>query len=130
MRETIIRSMERYCNNLVRRAAVIDYIGWVEVLVTLHNGDRYIYNDLDHGVRRMPRDPNNMTEDECLREFGWRLYNIMRIKGITQADLADMTGIPQSRISNYVNGRTSPGFYNVDKMAKALGCSVDELRYL
>ena len=54
---------------------------------------------------------------------------MMYIKGITQSELSNCTDIPQYLISDYIRGKRTPSFYNVDKIAKALDCSVDELRY-
>ena len=77
----------------------------------------------------MPKDISNMSEDECKTEFSWRLRSRMQRKRVTQQDLSDMTGISQSCISGYLNGTNMPSFYKADKIAKALGCSVDDFRY-
>lgn len=92
-------------------------------------GESYLYNDMDNSARPLPRDANRMTEEECRNEFGKRLYWLMTIKGVTQADLSERTGISRIAISNYINSRYTPSFYNADKIAKALDCSLDELRY-
>ena len=52
-----------------------------------------------------------------------RLQEIMREKGIKQADLARMTGISRGAISNYVLGRYEPKSDIINKFAKALNCS-------
>jgi transcriptional regulator with XRE-family HTH domain len=51
-------------------------------------------------------------------------------KGVTQSDLSFATGIAQPTLSGYINGKHEPGLYAIDKIAKALGCSVDEFRYI
>jgi transcriptional regulator with XRE-family HTH domain len=53
----------------------------------------------------------------------------MTRQGVSQLELSELTGIPQSTISNYLTGKFLPGFYNMDKIAKALKCSIDEFRY-
>ena len=52
-----------------------------------------------------------------------RLQEIMKEKGIKQADLARMTGISRGAISNYVIGRYEPKSDIINKFAKALNCS-------
>lgn len=103
--------------------------GPLGLLVQLDDGRWFCYNGYDHTCRLLPSDPDNMTEDDFRIEFGNRLRAIMQSKRISQYDLARMTGMPQGRISKYVNGKYTPTFYTVDKIAKALECSMDELRF-
>ena len=46
-----------------------------------------------------------------------------------QKDLSKKTGISETMISRYMNGLSNPGFFVVDKIARALDCSMDDLRY-
>ena len=103
--------------------------GPFELVVKLDDGNVISYYDTEQGIRRLPSDDSRLTEEECREEFGIRLYRIMCDKGVTQPELSDMTGITQSNISNYINGRKTPSFYTVDKIARALDCSIEELRY-
>lgn len=103
--------------------------GPFELVVKLDDGHVISYYDTEQGIRRLPSDDSRLTEEECREEFGIRLYRIMCDKGVTQPELSDMTGITQSNISNYINGRKTPSFYTVDKIARALDCSIEELRY-
>ena len=127
-KQMLFEHMELYWSNVTRDAVDVEYIGRYELIVTVSDGTRYLYNDLDEGIRRLP-DRDNMTRQECASEFGYRLTNIMRFKNVTQEELSDITDIPQARLSEYITGRRMPGFYNVDKIARALDCSVDDLRY-
>lgn len=101
-----------------------------EILVKTNSGESYIFDTFDKSLYRLPNDSKTLTEDECRREFGRRLRKIMVRKGLTQCELSNMTGIPQPMLSKYLVGKSAPGFYNVDKIAKALNCSVDEFRYI
>jgi DNA-binding Xre family transcriptional regulator len=101
-----------------------------ELVAKMNNGVTVLYDDIDHCFRRLPTNSDDMTEEECRAEFGWRLRKIMFRNGITQEQLSERTGIAQSRISNYLRGKNSPTFYVVDRIAKALGCSIDEFRYI
>lgn len=103
--------------------------GPFELVVKLNNGRVISYYDTEQGIRRLPSDDSHLTEEECREEFGIRLCRVMYMKGITQSELSEMTGITQSNISNYITGRKTPSFYTVDKIARALNCSTEELRY-
>ena len=115
----------RYVDRVVGYTAIDPYL----LVIELDNGDKILYDDFYQRIRDIPKDPSVITEEEHRKEFGYRLHRMMDIKNITQAELADRTGIQQCQISKYINGKTTPSFYNVDKIAKALRCSVDELRY-
>ena len=101
-----------------------------ELVVRLRNGVSFTYDNMTHTIRRLPSNSMSLTEDECRKEFGHRLAKIMWRKNISQVELAQRSGITQSQLSNYITGKTSPSFYNVDKIARALDCSTDELRYI
>ena len=103
--------------------------GPFELIVKLGDGHVISYYDTEQGIRRLPSDDSRLTEEECREEFGIRLYRLMYNKGVTQPELSEMTGITQSNISNYITGRKTPSFYTVDKIARALDCSIEELRY-
>lgn len=103
--------------------------GRYEVTAALTNGDRVLYDDYEKTIRTLPRDRNGLTEKECREEFSKRLCKIMRRLRVSQTDLSTLTGIAQPALSRYINGVSMPSFYNVDKIAKALDCSMDDLRY-
>lgn len=52
--------------------------------------------------------------------FSDRLTNTMSIKNISQTELAKLTGITQSSISDYINNRYKPKQDKIDLLAKAL----------
>ena len=72
----------------------------------------------------------NMSEEECKNEFGTRLKRLIYYKGFTQEDLSNATGISKTMINGYITGKINPSFYKVDKICKALGCSMDRLRFV
>ena len=119
-----------YFPSLAENTITYEELNEVELVAKLNNGRALLYDDIDHSFRMLPVNSVDMTEDECRAEFGWRLRKIMYRNGITQEELSERTGIAQSRISNYLRGKNSPTFYVVDRIAKALGCSVDEFRYI
>ena len=65
-------------------------------------------------------------DDELSRKyFGERLKYRMWTFGMRQSELAKLTEIPQSRISEYVRGKAWPDIYKADKIARALRCRPD-----
>ena len=101
-----------------------------ELKITLNNGSKFLYDDIDYTIRKLPTDRDNMSNHQIKREFGLRLKKIMYRRDITQEELSEKTGITQAMLSRYICGKALPGFSSVDKIAKALGCSVDEFRYI
>lgn len=101
-----------------------------ELLVECNDGSMLMYSIYDRTIRSLPRDSDAMTDDERKHEFCIRLRRLMRKKHVTQLELAQRTGIPRITLNNYINGKTSPSFVNVDKICKALKCSTEELRYV
>jgi lambda repressor-like predicted transcriptional regulator len=59
--------------------------------------------------------------------FADRVQNLMKARDITQADLAEACEIGQPAISNLLSRRSRPQRRTVDKIAKALGVSPDEI---
>lgn len=106
-------------------------IGSTEYDITfrLKNGSIILYDYIDNSIRILPNDSRTMTMDECNKEFGTRLMQLMKRKGVTQSELGRRTGLRQNQISNYINAKNSPSFWIVDKIAKALDCSVEYFRY-
>lgn len=101
-----------------------------DMSIKLVDGDIFLYDDIDGSIRRLPMDSDNLTEYECRKEFSDRLYKMMARRGITQSTLSEMTGLTQAQISKYINCKSTPNFYTVDRIAKALGCSADYFRYI
>lgn len=130
MKDKLFDNFEMYFPLIAVKAVRYYKSGDDDLIVILEDGDRVLYDDFDKTLRNLPKHSNRMTEVECRNEFGKRLNKIMRRKGVTQLELAKMTGITQPLISSYVNCRSMPGFHKVDKIAKALKCSVDDFRYV
>lgn len=104
--------------------------GQFELIIKRADGSSWSYYSLTKTMRRLPSYATAMTEQEVRDEFSLRLNRLMRLKGITQKDLSDLTGISLYSISKYLNKKVTPSFYAVDRIAKALGCSIEEFRYI
>ena len=59
-----------------------------------------------------------------------RKNNLRRLRlalDVTQKELAEMSGVNSVSISYYENGKYIPNSKNALKIAKALGCTLDDL---
>lgn len=68
-----------------------------------------------------------MSEIEWLRIFSVNLIEMMEEGGLTQLDLAEMTGYSQSTISKWINGTQAPTVFAIINLAYALDCDYDDL---
>lgn len=127
---TIFENFKLHFPYTAEKTVEYEQINDFDIMVTLNDGSRIIFDDLDKSMRNLPKSSQEMTELEFCSEFGKRLRKLMYRAGVTQRELSEMTGISQPNISKYFNGKTIPSFYIADRIAKALGCSTDEFRYI
>ena len=92
----------------------------------IHNKDGSIdiYNDMNHSLG--PK-IDTSTDAGWRKEFARRLRKKMAMKGITQTNISELTGISQPLLSLYVQGKCLPSGQKVSSLAKALNCSVNDL---
>ena len=102
-----------------------------DLLFIFKNGEKIIF-DTDTGYYRnlFYKNINELTEEQEKREFGYALRTMMRRRWINQEELANRIGTSQTMISHYMKGRSIPGGIMLRKIAKVLGCSMDELFYI
>ncbi len=62
-----------------------------------------------------------------MESFGERLKKILKIRRITQKDLAKITGLSQSTISFYIANKKSPSVINAKKIADSLNVDLNWL---
>ncbi len=55
------------------------------------------------------------------------LKALRKAKNLTQAQLSSLTNVSQGKICEYESGKTLPRLDTAAKLAKALGCSLDQL---
>ena len=105
----------------------IQEVNQCEIMITYKDGIRYIFNDRTSSIRRLPSDPEDMTDDEVIFEFMQRFRSMRVLRSYTLTDLYEMTGISLSTLSRYDNGETTPTVINLRKLAKAFRCDLEEL---
>ena len=106
-----------------------EYVQFMLLLETNTKYD-YFYNITNNVLIPIPKDDKNLDKESFKRIFGVLLRRALECSGLTQEELSEKTGIPQPNISDYLYGKHFPSFYQIDKMAKAMNCSVDDLRYV
>lgn len=124
-----LRNMRFYHKSKVDRVVAFKVLDPYNTLVKLDDGSQHIFNEETTVLRRLP-DPNYITDEEYRCELGRAIERAMHNRMISQVELSDITGIPQPTISSYIKGRINPSFHNLDKIAKALGYSMDEFRMI
>jgi DNA-binding Xre family transcriptional regulator len=130
MVKQIFEEMRLHFPTLANRVVSITGCGLDGICVKMDDGTVVFYDAMDKSIRRLPENGNDMSELECRQEFALRLRRIMLQKNISQKELSETCKITPPQLSGYLTGKHTPSFYIVDKIAKALGCSVDELRYI
>ena len=130
MLDRLVKNLQLYFPSVANRITSCKETDDFELMVRCDNGETFIYDDIDRSILLLPTDGNSMTEETWRQEFGRRLRKRMARKGMTQSELAEIVGISQVMLSNFMTGRSMPGFYIVDKLARALDCSVDDFRYI
>ena len=121
--EIILPSLSRHC---------VDYCpsGRNEITIKLDDGSKIAYDHVTKTFRNLPlfTDENRYSDENIWRkEFGIRLNNAIRNRGITKSKLSELSGISKVMISKYINGKSSPSVFNLNKMAYILECSPSEL---
>ena len=62
-----------------------------------------------------------------LEEFGLRVKELRSIKGLTQEDLAGMTGLSRQYIGDVERGQRNISLVNIKKIAKAFKMTISGL---
>lgn len=69
-----------------------------------------------------------MTEEQkqAIRDrIGVRIYNLRKLKGYTQQELADRAGIQRTHLGRIENGKYAVTFETIQAIAEALGMTTD-----
>lgn len=101
-----------------------------ELILEMNDGSLLGFDYVEKRFRKVPRSVDSMTDEDVKKEFSMKLRKIMRIRGVNQTMLSEMTGIPQPQISRYLSAQNVPSFIVLEKMCRVLKCSMDEFRRL
>lgn len=101
-----------------------------DLLIVFKNGRKTLFDKFTGYYKDIFYDSiHEITEEQEKREFAFRLRSHMARNQITQEDLAEIIDTSQVMISRYVRGETIPSVIVLRKIAKALGCSMDDFFY-
>lgn len=129
MKEYLLKNFELYFPATFSKTIsykIVDELVYAE----LNDGTIVRYDDLRNSIKTVKRIDMDLTEQQSRIELSRRIYNRMRRMGMTQYELAAMTGLSEVTISKYMNGKTSPTYFSLSKIAKALKCTLDDLVYI
>lgn len=96
-----------------------------ELLIKDKYGNIISYDDYEENARCVLNIDRTDEIDQSF-EFSYRLYKIMKRKGITQQELADTGVVTQAQLSKYLNYKAVPNFFTIMKIASVLDCGVNE----
>lgn len=85
--------------------------------------------DVSVQVKTLTVDGNASTPPNLTKWLDWvsrKIHALREKAGLSQVELADRTGLPQSHISRLENGKHSPSRYTLEKLAEAMGVDVAE----
>lgn len=123
--DDVARNIDLYHPGLSKEIESIDKFEYSRFLVTMKNGDIYVY-DLD-GSKVCKYDPGrNVDEENVQKIFSDRFRYLFSWLHINQKELSEKTGISENTISKYLTGQGMPGFLNLRRLADAFHCSVEE----
>jgi transcriptional regulator with XRE-family HTH domain len=69
-----------------------------------------------------------MRRNDDAKTLGARLAACRHALGVSQRELEELTGIPQSRLSKYENGHVVPSVPTLINLAERLNTSIEVLR--
>ena len=114
-----IEKFKMYYPTMAEQAVSYKAKGRNIIVVTLEDGSVIEYNDVLTSFRTVL--PYDGSEESWKREFAHRLVEKMVDRGFDQLYLSRFSGVLNQRISNYIQRKTIPTAYAVDKLARALG---------
>lgn len=124
---------EEFMDNYPRMASnAIDWYpsGKSEIIIVMSDRSKVVYNGNTQRfsfIRCTDGEYENLTEEEWRRKFAAKLYEYMTYNCMTQKELAELLNVSQMTISKYLNAIATPTSYNLDRIARALNCSISEL---
>ena len=124
--EWALRSIELYHRRIYNDAEEFINRG-LDIVIRTRDNSLHVFEIVNEHMYSLVDDLDNVTEEEVRREFRRQLKYRMFLKYVTQADLADICEITQTAVSRYMTGDNAPNVFIVNKIANALGCTMNDL---
>ena len=124
--ERTLTQFELYYPSLYER--VVDWwgSGRMSIAVKLDNEDIYDYDPMDNSIRQVYLG-DDMDEEVARKEFGNNLQKMLPFSGMTKSELATKVGVSNVMMARYIQGKSVPSAIVARRIARVLGCTVDEL---
>lgn len=124
-----INQFELYYPSLAARTVDWWASGRISIIVKLEDDSMYDYDPMDNSIRQIYNcDVDEHADEEFVRKgFGNNLQKMLPFSGMNKSDLAAKVGISTVMLSKYIHGKGTPSVIVARKIAKALGCTVDDL---
>lgn len=104
--------------------------GILELTIELKDGRIVRYDASTDSTRTVnPHYDDLIVEDEeyFRLSFSRNLRRLMRDKDLSREKLAEQSNVSYHSICNYINASSTPSFFVVNKLARALDCDPSEL---
>lgn len=124
--ERTIKQFETYYPDLIGQ--VVDWwaSGRTSIALKMNDGNIYDYDPMDDSLRRV-NVYMDVDEEAERKAFGSNLQKMIPFSGLSKGELAEEAGITNAMLSRYIRGNSMPSVLVARRIAKALGCRVDEL---
>ena len=129
MNKRILTNLKLYFPHAYEQMIKCFEIGFNEIVVLLKDNRCLIYDDSNKTIKTFPSNFDNLTDEKYAEMFSNRLRKIMEVRCISQKEISDKTGITQSSLSLYMNGKRIPNLYTVYKLSVALNCSMNDFNF-
>ena len=87
-----------------------------------------ILDQMPSGLRLMGEMSSNpFAESAWIDYISKKVHKTRKDAGLTQIQLAERSGLPQSHVSRIESGKLSPSRATLEKIAKGIGCSIGQL---
>lgn len=124
--EQILNQFQLYYPSLYTQTIDWWATGPMSITVKLKDKSRFEYNYMDNTIRAIKTEATS-NDDVIAKSFGYNLQKFIPLSGKTQNEIAQTLGITNAMLSRYVHGTSMPSAGKAFRLAKILGCSVDEL---
>ena len=125
--KTVLEHFKLYYPNIYNDSVDWWASGRMAVTVKLRDGSVFEYDRFDNSLRRVRTGECMEDETAIAKELGHNLQKFIRLSGMTQTEIAEKLGITNAMLSRYVHGTSLPNSAKIFKIARLLGCTVDEL---
>ena len=99
------------------------------IIIEIEHEKLYLYNVGETGLYeiRLFDEYSEPTDEQWNKTFGYILGETMWDRGMRRFDFAESIGVSEAMISKYIRGLASPSSRVLNRMARVLDCTVDEL---